>query len=338
MLPTVLKLEEASGAVIVPMDDAHGNGRSDNDFNKIGASPLLFKEFYGMTKVCSSQAAIATIRDGMTIGIGGWGPRRKPMALVRELLRSDIRDLTVVAYGGADVGMLCAAGKVKKVVFAFVSLDFIPLEPYFRLARQSGAIDTMEIDEGMMLLGLRAAAWNIPFIPTNVGLGTDVIRRNEAIRVIDSPYDDKEWVAMPALKLDAALIHVDRADDRGVCEIAGPDHYMDDWFARAADTTIVSCDELVATSYFAEGDRARSVFWERSQTSAVVHIPGGAHPSSCNPLYGYDTAHFTEYSAGAKEGGFSSYFAKYIEGKTEAQYQQAVGGLDAIRSLPLPVY
>ena len=43
-------------------------------------------------------------------------PRRKPMALVREILRSELKDLTIVAYGGADVGMLCAAGKVKKVI------------------------------------------------------------------------------------------------------------------------------------------------------------------------------------------------------------------------------
>ncbi len=261
------------------------------------------------------------------------------MALVREILRSDLKDLTVVAYGGADVGMLCAAGKVKKVVFAFVSLDFIPLEPYFRQARQSGAIQTMEIDEGMMLLGLRAAAWKIPFIPTSVGLGTDIIRLNqEDIKLVDSPYDDKEWVAMPALDLDVSLIHVDRADARGVCQIAGPDHYMDDWFARAAETTIVSCDELVDTEYFTAGDEARKVFWERAQTDCVVPIPGGAHPSSCNPLYGCDLAHFKEYSAGAKEGGFNVYFEKYIRDKTEQQYQQAVGGLDAIRSLPLPVY
>jgi len=291
-----------------------------------------------MSKVLSAQDAIANIKDGMTIGIGGWGPRRKPMALVRELLRSDVKDLTVVAYGGADVGMLCAAGKVKKVVFAFVSLDFIPLEPYFRKARQNGDIEVMEIDEGMMLLGLRAAAWKIPYIPTNLGLGTDVIKVNDDIKVIDSPYDDKEWVAMPALNLDVALIHADRADARGVCQIKGPDLYMDDWFARAAETTVVSCDELVDTDYFAEGDEARSVFWERSQTSAVVPIAGGAHPTSCTPLYGFDVPHFKEYNASAKEGGFESYFEKYIAGKTEEEYQQAVGGLDAIRKLPLPVY
>lgn len=291
-----------------------------------------------MTKVLSAQNAVAQIEDGMTIGIGGWGPRRKPMALIRELLRSDVKDLTVVAYGGADVGMLCAAGKVKKVVFAFVSLDFIPLEPYFRQARQNGDIEVMEIDEGMMLQGLRAASWKIPFIPTNLGLGTDVINVNEDIKIIDSPYDDKEWVAMPALKLDVALIHADRADERGVCQIKGPDLYMDDWFARAAETTIVSCDEMVDSDYFAQGDEARSVFWERSQTSAVVHIPGGAHPTSCTPLYGFDVPHVKEYNASAKDGGFATYFDKYIAGKTEAEYQQAVGGLESIQALPLPVY
>ena len=111
-----------------------------------------------MDKQMTAAEIVAQLRDGMTIGIGGWGPRRKPMALVREILRSDLKDLTVVAYGGAEVGMLCAAGKVKKLVFAFVSLDFIPLEPYFRKARRSGAMEVMEIDEGMFLWGLRAAA------------------------------------------------------------------------------------------------------------------------------------------------------------------------------------
>ena len=290
-----------------------------------------------MDKRMTATEAVARIEDGMTVGIGGWGPRRKPMALVREILRSGAKDLTVVSYGGADVGMLCAAGRVKKLVFAFVSLDFIPLEPYFRQARQSGSIDVMEIDEGMMLLGLRAAAWGVPFIPTEVGLGTDISTRSPELKVIDSPYDDKEWVAMPALKLDVALIHADRADARGVCQIAGPDHYMDDWFARAATTTIVSCDELVDTTYFNDPDQARMVFWERAATQAVVEIPGGAHPSSCSPLYGFDVPHYKAYAATAKEGGIDAYLEQFL-GEDEQDYQQRVGGLDAIRAIELPVY
>ncbi len=209
-----------------------------------------------MDKQMQASEVVGRLRDGMTLGIGGWGPRRKPMALVREILRSDLKDLTVVAYGGADVGMLCAAGKVKKLVFAFVSLDFIPLEPFFRKARQEGSIEVSELDEGMMLLGLRAAAWGLPFIPTEIGLGTDIIKMNSELKLVDSPYDDKEWVAVPALKLDASLVHVDRADARGVCQIAGPDHYLADMFARAATETFVSCAALVDTDFFNDPDQA----------------------------------------------------------------------------------
>src|SRR5688500_3539535 len=123
-------------------------------------------------KRMSPDDVAATLSDGMTIGIGGWGSRRKPMALVRAILRSDVKDLTVVSYGGPDVGLLCAAGKVRKVVFGFVSLDSIPLEPHFRAARQSGAIEVVEYDEGMLQLGLYAAAQRLPFLPTRAGLGS----------------------------------------------------------------------------------------------------------------------------------------------------------------------
>ena len=96
-------------------------------------------------KRMSAADVVGQLSDGMTIGIGGWATRRKPMALVREILKSDLKDLTIVAYGGPDVGMLCAAGKVKKLVFSFVSLDHYPLEPHFRNARQAGAMRTADI-------------------------------------------------------------------------------------------------------------------------------------------------------------------------------------------------
>src|ERR687891_2271457 len=124
-------------------------------------------------KRMTEEDVVAELRDGMTIGIGGWGSRRKPMSLVRAILRSSLKDLTVVSYGGPDVGLLCAAGKVRKVVYGFVSLDSIPLEPHFRAARQNGSIEAMEIDEGMLQWGLHAAANRLPFMPTRAGLGSD---------------------------------------------------------------------------------------------------------------------------------------------------------------------
>lgn len=288
-------------------------------------------------KVMSAKDVVAQIQDGMTIGIGGWGPRRKPMALIRELLRSNVKDLTVVAYGGADVGMLCAAGKVKKVIFAFVSLDNIPLEPYFRAARQSGSIAVSEIDEGHMLLGLRAAAWGCPFIPSQIGIGTDLLKFNPDLKLVDSPFDDKQWVAMPALKLDVALVHADRADSRGICQIKGPDIYMDEWMVRAANKAFVSCEEIVDTSFFHAEQEARAVYWERCMTTGVVPIAGGAHPTSCMPAYGVDMKHLMTYNASPKEGGWEAY-AKEFVAISEDEYQAKIGGAEALKALPKKSY
>ena len=74
-------------------------------------------------KRMTEDEVVGELRSGMTLGIGGWGSRRKPMSLVRAILRSDLTDLDIVSYGGPDVGMLCAAGKVRKVTYGFVSLD-----------------------------------------------------------------------------------------------------------------------------------------------------------------------------------------------------------------------
>src|SRR5438132_7142822 len=169
---------------------------------------------------------VAELSDGLTIGIGGWGSRRKPMSIVRAILRSSLRDLTIVSYGGPDVGMLCASRQARKVVYGFVSLDSIPLEPHFRAARQNGTIEAMEIDEGMLQWGLRAAAMRVSFLPCRAGLGSSVMDINPNLKTVRSPYADEELVAMPALQLDAALIHANRADLRANGRSLGWDWYF----------------------------------------------------------------------------------------------------------------
>src|SRR5207247_3225989 len=72
--------------------------------------------------VMSAGDVAGELRSGMTVGIGGWGSRRKPMALVRAILRSGLRDLEIVSYGGPDVGLLSAGGHVRRVVCGFVAL------------------------------------------------------------------------------------------------------------------------------------------------------------------------------------------------------------------------
>jgi glutaconate CoA-transferase subunit A len=278
-----------------------------------------------MDKRTTAAEVVAELRDGMTLGIGGWGSRRKPMALVREILRSPLRDLTVVTYGGPDVGLLCRAGKVRKLVYGFVSLDSIPLEPHFRRARQAGAFEAAELDEGMLQWGLQAAAYRLPFLPTRAGLGSDVMRINPGLRTVRSPYADaEELLAMPALELDAALVHMNRADARGNGQYLGPDLYFDDLYCLAAKRRFMSCEKLVVTSDFAKEGSLHTLRINRSMVDGVVEAPGGAHFTECPPDYGRDEAFQREYAATAKDdAAWQAFKARYLD-VCEADYQRAV--------------
>ncbi len=279
-----------------------------------------------MDKRTTEREVVAELRDGMTLGIGGWGSRRKPMSLVREILRSDLKDLTVVTYGGPDVGLLCRAGRIRKLVYGFVSLDSIPLEPHFRAARQSGGLEVMELDEGMLQWGLYAAALRLPFLPTRAGLGSDVLTHNPGLARVRSPYaDGEELVAMPALALDAALVHVNRADARGNGQYLGPDPYFDDLFCQAAVRRFVSCERIVPTSDLAKAGPPQTLLLNRTQVDGVIEAPGGAHFTECPPDYGRDETFQRRYAATAKDPeAWAAFEERYLTLPGEADYQRVV--------------
>jgi glutaconate CoA-transferase subunit A len=275
-------------------------------------------------KRMTESEVVAELRSGMTIGIGGWGSRRKPMSLVRAILRSDLTDLTVVSYGGPDVGLLLAAKKVRRLVYGFVSLDSIALEPHFRAARQSGSLDVTEYDEGMLQWGLYAAACRLPFLPTRSGLGSDVLTVNPQLRTVASPYDDEELVAVPALRLDAALVHLNRSDAYGNAQFLGPDPYFDDLFCTAADRAYVSCERIVATAALTAQASVQTLKIQRWMVRGVVEAPNGAHFTACDPDYGRDEAFQREYvKAAGDPAAWAEFSARYLE-VDEAGYQAAV--------------
>jgi glutaconate CoA-transferase subunit A len=276
-------------------------------------------------KAMSVDEVVGELKSGMTIGIGGWGSRRKPMALVRAVARAGLRDLTVVSYGGPDVGLLIAAGCVRKVVTGFVSLDSIALEPHFRRARQEGTVELTELDEGMLYWGLLAAANRLPFLPIRAGLGSDVLRVNPDLRTVRSPYpDDTELVAMPAVTLDAALIHLNRADRRGNGRYLGPDPYFDDLFCQAAQRRFVSCEQIVSTDDLVAAGPPQGLLVNRTMVDGVVATPHGAHFTSCVPDYGRDEAFQQEYAAAAAgPAEWDEFRTTYLDGD-EDDYQAAV--------------
>jgi glutaconate CoA-transferase, subunit A len=266
---------------------------------------------------------VAELRDGMTIGIGGWGSRRKPMALVRAILRSPLRNLAVVSYAGPDVGLLLASGQATRVVTGFASLDSIALEPHFRRARQAGTVELTELDEGMLHWGLLAAAHRLPFLPIRAGLGSGVLEVNPELRTVRSPYaDGEELVAMPALRLDAALVHMNRADAAGNGQYLGPDPYFDDLFCLAAERAYVSCERIVRSL---DGP-PQTLLLNRAMVHAVTETPNGAHFTSCEPDYGRDEAFQARYAAAAADPAeWAKFKAEYLDGD-EAAYQKATEG------------
>ncbi|MFE3656956.1 CoA transferase subunit A [Streptomyces sp. NPDC059165] len=272
-------------------------------------------------KTMTADEVAARLHSGMTLGIGGWGSRRKPMALVRALLRTEISDLTIISYGGPDVGVLAAAGRVRRLVAPFATLDSIPLEPHFRAARESGAFAMTELDEAMFMWGLHAAANRLPFLPVRAGLGSDVLRVNPELRTITSPYADaEEFVAAPALRMDAALVHVNRADRLGNGQYLGPDPYFDDLFCEAADEAYLSCEHLVETAELTKDATPQTLFIGRHTVTGVVQAPGGAHFTSCAPDYERDEA-FQKLYATTPWDGFAR---RFLDGSDESAYRAAV--------------
>ncbi|MBJ8345869.1 CoA transferase subunit A [Antrihabitans sp. YC2-6] len=274
---------------------------------------------------------VAQLRSGMTIGIGGWGSRRKPMALIRAILRSDLTDLTVVTYGGPDLGLLCSAGKVKKVYYGFVSLDSAPFyDPWFAKARTTGAIESREMDEGMVKCGLEAAAARLPFLPIRAGLGSDVLNFwGDELKTVVSPYPDESGtpetlVAMPALKLDAALVHLNIGDKHGNAAYTGVDPYFDDLFCMAATQRFVSVERIVETDELVKAVPLQALLLNRMLVDGVVEAPGGAHFTLAGDSYGRDEKFQRHYAESAKDPeSWQQFVDTYLSG-SEEDYQAAV--------------
>jgi glutaconate CoA-transferase subunit A len=125
---------------------------------------------------------------------------------------------------------------------------------------------------------------------------------------------------MPALRLDAALVHMNRADAAGNGQYLGPDPYFDDLFCLAAERAYLSCERIVP---FLEGP-PQTLLLNRAMVHGVTETPNGAHFTSCVPDYGRDEAFQKRYAqAAADPVQWRRFTQTYLE-KDEAAYQQAI--------------
>ena len=253
------------------------------------------------------------IEDGMTVAIGS----PTPMALVRQIIRRGLKDLTVVDVG-LSLDMLIAGRCVRKVVSYYAGGGFgVPVAPAFRRAAERGEIEVWECEEGILTSGLQAAAQGLPFLPWRGGVGTSLPEVNPDLKVFSDPIRDETLLAVPPIKPDVALLHAAVSDEYGNVQHVGGPGWIDLFMQRAADHTIVQVEKVVANEAIRKDPWATTI----AGADAIVRVPYGAHPFYSRGYYIQDNAHLKGYldaSTAAAKGdpeALQAYFARYCRNR-----------------------
>jgi glutaconate CoA-transferase subunit A len=162
-------------------------------------------------------------------------------------------------------------------------------------------------------------------MPSRAGMGSDVMRVNPGLKTVRSPYaDGEELVAVPALNLDVAVVHMNRADKQGNGQFLGPDPYFDELFLMAATRRFMTCERIVRTEDFAREGSFHTLKINRMLVDGVVEAPNGAHFTSCAPDYPRDEAFQARYAASAASREAWTQFRHEFLDVEEAEYQHRV--------------
>jgi 3-oxoadipate CoA-transferase alpha subunit len=226
--------------------------------------------------VRTAAEALAGVRNGATVLIGGFGQVGTPNALIEALSELDLRDLTVVCNnagtGTRGLARIMAEGRVRKIVCSFPrSAGSVVLEELYR----EGRIELEIVPQGTMAERLRAAGAGIPAFWTPTGAGTLLAEGKET-----RAFDGRACVLEHALKGDVALIEAWAADRWGNLTYRRSGRNFNPVMAMAADLTVAQTQHVAALGALdPEAIVTPGVFVDR-----VVHIPYG-DPDLGKPLY-----------------------------------------------------
>jgi glutaconate CoA-transferase, subunit A len=265
--------------------------------------------------------------DGATVALGVALEPLIPFAAGHELIRQRRRDLELVGpISDALFDQLIGAGCVRRVTAAWIGNVSEGLGHCYRRACEQGVPRALEVHDHSnfsISLALWAAAWSVPSLPTRTLLGSDIVRTNPNLSV------EGGLVQVNAVRPDLAIVHVQRADEHGRAHAWGPLGITEE-AGLAAERVIVSCEELVDPSVTLS-DPNRILFPE-TKVAAVVHEPGGAHPSPVQGHFKRDHAFYRDYAARSRSvEGFDAWLAEWVAGTPDrATYMKRID-VDAIR-------
>ncbi|MBC7264311.1 MAG: CoA transferase subunit A [Chloroflexi bacterium] len=259
-----------------------------------------------MNKVIALSEAVALLRSGETLALGGMNLYRKPVAFVREVIRQRIGKLTLVSLAASyESDLLVGAGLISAVRTCYFGLEGFGLAPMFTALAGKGGVRVIEESEASLAYGLRAAAAGVGFMPGQGWLGTDCLRVRPDVKLVTDPYSGEQVVAFPAIRPDVAVIHAREADHWGNAAFVG-NRALDWQLAFAAEKVVVTAERVVARL-----DRLADVPGVR--VSAVVEAPRGAWPTSCYPEYPLDGREILRYVEMCQAGRFENYLREFLE-------------------------
>ncbi len=235
-------------------------------------------------RVTTALEVAAAIRAGCRLAVGGSGLMRKPLFLVRALVEAGVRDLDLwTGVGGLEVEMLLAASALSELHATYVGLEALGLAPLFRRAREEGQLRFDEWSEWTLIAALRAGAEGAPFAPVRTALGSDLTALHPLWRPFASPLDGEPLLAIPPVRPEVVLLHVDVATRDGRAYVLGDSH-CDRLWALAAERVYVSAERIMAADWEPAQGLVAPVA-AGAQVAGVVAAPGGARPGGIAPWY-----------------------------------------------------
>jgi acyl CoA:acetate/3-ketoacid CoA transferase alpha subunit len=287
-------------------------------------------------KVTTVRSAVERfVKDGMYIGIGGFGHIRISMPSIYEIVRQRIKDLKVSGHTAVhDLDVLIAGDCVKAVDVAYsFAYETRGLSKNSRRAVESGKVKCVEWTNASLSWRIKAAAMGLPFLPARNMLGSDTFKYSAA-KSMECPFTGQKLVALPALMPDVAIMHVHYADKYGNCAIRGTT-VKDDDLAKASKRVIVTAERIVPVSFFRDNPERTTIPY--FCVDAVIETPHGSHPGNMPYEYYFDEEHIRDYmKAGREENALKEYLDKWVYSvKDFEEYLDLVGTkkLNALRRL-----